>query len=145
MLFFCDMEGHFFAEKSKPSFKDFEKKELQSFRFVVGKKRLKFVGERNPIFGRKWRITENFRGKGIVASTGDSKIKIDDEGTFILSVIREGTIRVITAYCLGIDTDDAFEQYLKENRPDIFQMLKEAKAEHWREIFDKWEEDNMKK
>ena len=47
--FFCDMEGHYFADKSKPFFKVFVKKELQIFRFLVEKIRLIFAGESNSL------------------------------------------------------------------------------------------------
>ena len=47
--FFCDMEGHYFADKSKPCFKVFVKKELQIFRFLVEKIRLIFASESNSL------------------------------------------------------------------------------------------------
>ena len=47
--FFCDIEGHYFADKSKPRFKVFVKKELQIFRFLVDKIRLIFAGESNSL------------------------------------------------------------------------------------------------
>ena len=78
------MEGHYFANKSKPYFKVFVKKELQIFRFLVEKIRLIFAGESNSFFGRNWEITEIFnRDKSFVANTGNGRIKIDSDGAFI--------------------------------------------------------------
>ena len=83
------MEGHYFADKSKPCFKVFVKKELQIFRFLVDKIRLIFAGESNSFFGRNWEITEIFnRDKSFVANTGNGRIKIDSDGAFILSTIK---------------------------------------------------------